>query len=124
MARTARILTSDEYRQLSRKPVRFDEVGGIILTQERLDALSKVLPSFDYTGGFRSLEDAVEEARAGFPDAIEFLADGPNGLILVNTEGGDYPRYAAKVGIAPDWSGRSGGTQMPGERRPWELTGR
>ena len=100
------MLTVTESNALSRKPENFGEVGGIIMTQERLDALSAEIRTIDYEAGrgpsnLRCLDEAIERARSMFPDETAFFADGPQGLILVDTQGSTYTRYAAKVGLKP-----------------------
>ena len=92
---TARIFSERERQSLSRKPGSIAECKRIRLSAGRLEELLASSTRREFDGSFSGLDRVVAEN----PDLIEFVAVSPCGLriVLVNTEGSSYARYAGVV---------------------------
>lgn len=102
-----RIFTDGERRQMGRKPIDLEELEsrGIAMTDFRLGSLEMATKErINFRGSLRDLNYAIKDARFNAFEDCEFLAfrlafgsDDVVAVYAVNTEGGDYARYAGLI---------------------------
>lgn len=96
------ILNRDEFPHLTRKPTTLAEIGGLVVSPARWDVLKSELaietlleaPSMAALDTLCeiALDEGVTEILVGCPDGR---------VLLIDTQGAPYPRYAAWIGVAP-----------------------